>query len=499
MGIRLEPENFDVMFRSLSKEPRIVNDIVEASEKDKAALNRLIYTTYSGDLLSNLPSCDCGHLVGGYNTGVSCPECGTEVQLHVEREIEPIAWIRTPNGVGDDEGRGLINPIVWMMLRKRFTRSGFEVIRWLCDTDYSPKVNIPPAMKEVEALGLERGLSNFIRNFDDYMAKLLSLRSFRVRSALGDPLEVLIRKYRDCIFSRWIPAPNRLLLVVEESNLGKFVDPVIPIAVNAIRIMAGIDASLKPLSTRTKENRTVKAIVLLADFYEKYYKEVMAKKEGVFRKHAFGSRNHWSFRAVISSITRAHSSKELHIPWSIGVSVFKIHLTSKLKRRGYGPNAAEALLARYAQEHSPLLDELFQELINECPYMGIPCTIVRHPSLGRGSIQQLFITRVKGMLNEPKEVESPTIGLPITIVRSMNADFDGDQISVILPMDVDTTEKLSLLQPHYNTFSMAAPRKISGNPAIPKPVVATIANALHAHHPVDPVKLGRMKAAFNLQ
>jgi hypothetical protein len=289
------------------------------------------------------------------------------------------------------------------------------------------------------------------------------------------------------------------LLVVEESNLGKFVDPVIPIAVNAIRIMAGIDASLKPLAVRTKENRTVKAIVLLADFYEKYYKEVMAKKEGVFRKHAFGTRNHWSFRAVISSITRAHSSKELHIPWGIGASVFKVHLTSKLKRRGFGPNAAEAFLAEYAQSYSPLLDELFQELINESPYMGIPCTIVRHPSLGRGSIQQLFITRVKGMENEPHEVEVPTIGLPITIVRSMNADFDGDQISVILTLDVDTTEKLSLLQPHYNTYSMAAPRKISGNPAIPKPVVATIANALHAHHPVDPVKLARMRATFNLQ
>jgi hypothetical protein len=178
MGIRLEPENFDMMYRGLSKTPKIVNDIVEASEKDKMALNRLIFTTYSGDLLSNLPTCECGQLEGGYNTGVVCSACGTEVQLHVEREIEPIAWIRAPQGVA-----GLINPIIWMMLRKRFTRSGFEVIRWLCDTDYSPKVNIPPAMKEVEALGLERGLNKFVTNFDDYMAKLMNLRSFRVRTA----------------------------------------------------------------------------------------------------------------------------------------------------------------------------------------------------------------------------------------------------------------------------------------------------------------------------
>lgn len=480
--------NFDDLFRSLrTKEPKIVNDIIDASEKDKDSLNRLIYTTYSGDLLNSLPSCDCGETVGGYNKGQICPKCDTPVQLHIERVIEPIAWIRAPEGV-----RALINPIVWMMFKKRFTKGGFEVIRWFCDSNYQTKNNTPLFMKEVESWGFPRGLNDFIDNFDAIMAKLLAMRIFREKGVDGDPMEILIRRYRDRIFSQYMPLPNRTLLVVEESNMGNFVDPVMPIAVNAIRIMAGIDASVKPLTTRTKENRTVASIALFGVFYEKYYKEVMAKKEGAFRKHVFGTRNHFSGRAVITSITKAHDYDEVYFPWSIALSIYRIHLVSKLKRRGYGPIEAVTLIDSYSTRFHPLLNELFEELIEESPYPGIPCTIVRHPSLGRGSIQAVFNTRVK------VDTGDQTIGLPILITKSMNADFDGDQISVILTLDVMTTEEVQTLAPHMNTFSMSGVRKISNNPAIPKPVVATIANAIHSVHPVDPVRLARMIEVFNL-
>lgn len=61
-----------------------------------------------------------------------------------------------------------------------------------------------------------------------------------------------------------------------------------------------------------------------------------------------------------------------------------------------------------------------------------------------------------------------------------------------MPLDEVTANELSPLEPYMNVFSMSAPRKISGNPALSKPAVATIANALHAHHPVDPVVYDRI-------
>jgi hypothetical protein len=71
-------------------------------------------------------------------------------------------------------------------------------------------------------------------------------------------------------------------------------------------------------------------------------------------------------------------------------------------------------------------------------------------------------------------------------------------MSVILTMDVVTTEALMPMLPHENVYDMSAPRKISGNPAISKPVVMTIANALSEKRVADPAKLARMKEIFKL-
>lgn len=411
MGVRLSLINFNELFYQHStREPKIINDIAESSEQDRKEFNRLIYTTYSGDLLSNLPSCECGEIVGGYNVGVVCGTCHTEVRSHVERDLEPIVWIRAPQGV-----KALINPIVWMMLKKKFTRSGYEIIRWICDTNYAPPVRKPQVVYRLEEMKIPRGLNNFVENFDQILATLCDLKEYRKSPEIAE-LMLAINNQRDCVFSDYLPLPNRALLVIEESNVGTYVDPIITGAVDAIRMMAGIDSSLTSHSVRVKENRTVKTISQLAEFYEGLYKTTLAKKQGIFRKHVFGSRSHFSFRAVISSLTDAHDYEEIHIPWGIGLSVFRIHLMNKLMRRGYTPNEGIAFLNHHASIYNQELDQLFQELIAECPYEGIPTIMQRNPSLERGSAQLVYITQVKPV------VEIPTVSISILDVKGLNAD-----------------------------------------------------------------------------
>lgn len=482
MGVRLSLINFNELFYQHStREPKIINEIAESSEKDRQEFNRLIYTTYSGDLLSNLPSCECGEIVGGYNVGVVCGSCGTEVRSHVERDLEPIVWIRRPKGVD-----GLINPIVWMMLKKRFTRSGYEIIRWICDTNYAPPVRKPQVVYRLEELNCPRGLNNFVNKFDEIMALLMDLKEYR-KSEEHLELMTAIRNQRDCVFSDHLPLPNRALLVIEESNVGTYVDPIITGAVDAIRMMAGIDSSLTSHTVRVKENRTVKTISQLAEFYEGLYKTTLAKKQGIFRKHVFGSRSHFSFRAVISSLTDAHDYEEIQIPWGIGLSVFRIHLMNKLIRRGYTPNEGIAFLNKHASIYNEDLDQLFQELIAECPYKGIPCIMQRNPSLERGSAQLVYVTQVKSV------VEIPTVSISILDVKGLNADFDGDQLNFTPCLDNYTTEELRALAPHKSTFGLDQPKKVSSNLAQPKPVIATTANFLHdTDESVDQAKWNKM-------
>jgi len=373
LGIFLELVNFTQLFNTAKRTPIIINDFSESSEDDKSALNRMIYTKYATDLLSNLPACECGEIVGEHNVGVLCRNCRTSVQSPVEQDLEPLIWIRAPNGVTT-----LINPLVWTMLNEKFTRSGYEIIRWITDTTYKPQVKTPAIMESVQALNITRGFNNFVENFDSIVEALFELKGFKQKKGVLDPLQILLRDQRDCVFSKFLPMPNKALLVIEETNVGTYVDPIITGAVDAIRTMVGIDSDLSSHNVRTKENRTVRTIAQLACFYDDLGRTTLAKKEGIFRKHVFGTRSHFSFRGVISSLTAKHRYDEIHIPWGIGVSVLRIHLMNKLMRRGFTPNSAVAFLNEHAQKYHPLLDELFQLLISESPKKGIPMVLQRN-------------------------------------------------------------------------------------------------------------------------
>lgn len=469
MGVHTRLKNFEQRFATLRNVPTILNYFDDSTEEERKRINDQIRTKYTEDLLSNLCSCSCGEIVGEFNKNVVCFTCRTKVESPLDQNLEPILWMKAPHGV-----HKLINPTFWMMLNEKFTRSSFSIIRWLLDRDYRPGIKIPPVMEEVEALGLPRGINAFYQNFDTIMDALFSIKGFRPKKGTVDPLQTVIAQYRDCLFTSYLPIPNRSLLVLEETHVGNYADPTVTGAVDAIRTMVGIDAVGNNLSLQDKENRTIQSICMFADYYDAFYREKLAQKEGIFRKHVFGTRSHWSFRAVISSITDAHDYEELHISWGIGVSVFRIHLINKLVRKhGMTPNQAIGHLNDHACRYDPLLDQLFQELIAECPYKGIPVVFQRNPSLERGSAQTLFITKVK------TDVMIPTVSLSILIVKGYNADFDGDQLNGTVCIDHMTAEELSALAPHKSTLDLNAPRNVATNLSMPKPVISTIAHWMH--------------------
>lgn len=489
MGVALELVDFDDMFHRTTKTPIIINDYAENSEDDKDSFNKLIYTKYSSDLLSNLPSCECGEIVGEYNVGVVCPNCHAEVASQLEQDLEPLVWMRAPRDV-----RGLINPIVWTMLNDEFTRSGFEILRWICDTTYKPQVRTPAIMEQVQELGIERGYNNFVDHFDEIVDALFELKRGKGKKGEIHPLQALIRMQRNCIFSQFMPLPNRSLIVIEETNVGIYVDPIITGAVDAIRTMVGIDSPTANHSVRTRENRTVKTLAQLANFNDDLARSTLAKKEGIFRKHVFGTRSHFSCRGVITSTTDAHAYDEIYVPWGMGIASLSIHLTNKLLREGFDPNTAKAYLYEHSQKYSERLDRYFHELIEECPYKGLPVVFQRNPSLERGSAQAMFITKIKTM------VEDPTISLSILSVVGFNADFDGDQLNCTHAIDNWTAENLQKLAPHMSVFGLDQPFAVTRNLSMPKPVVATISTWMHDPlEAPDPVKQARMRELLGPQ
>lgn len=409
MGIYIELENLDTVFSQLKVPPIIVNDIADSSIGQKNQLNSTIFTTYTNDLLSNIPACECGGITGEYNLGIKCNNCETVVK-HPHGNLDSFVWLRAPIGV-----RALINPTVWIMLTKYFNKGNFNLIKWLVDATYRSDAKIPEYMPYIEGLGFQRGLNYFVEHFDEIMKILFDMKAFK-RPGSKNNLEEFIKKYRNNIFSQYIPLPNKALMVVEETNTGPYIDPILTGGIDAIRTLVGIDSPLNNYSIRVKENRAIKCIDKLGLFYESYYKDTLAQKEGTFRKHVYGTRSHFSFRAVISSITDPHHYSEIYIPWSVAISVLDLHLTNKLIKKGMNPNEIKSFLYKHAYEYNYEIDQLFKELISESEERGIECVLTRNPSLGRGSCLSLFIARVK------TDVRDQTISLSILATKNLNAD-----------------------------------------------------------------------------
>lgn len=482
MGVYQKLVNYDKLFHSHRRfNPVIINDREEITEDDKEKFNRLIYTRFEpSDLLSNLPACSCTKIVGEFNVGVICEECGTPVVSAMEQNLEPLVWMRAPHGV-----KGLINPMVWTMLTKRFMSQGFDVIRWMCDANFTPTVQFPRVLPKIQDMGIQRGLNFFIDNFDKIMDALFAMREYRPKKGQEDALPQLLRENRDCIFPQYMPVPNRSLLVIEKTNVGIYADPIVTGVVDAIRTMVGIDTDLCTYSVRTKENRTARTINQLATFYDGaggIYRSFLATKEGVCRKHLYGTRAHWSFRAVISSLTGRHRYDELRVPWGIGIELMRVHLMNKLLRMDFTANEASAFLYQHAEKFHPMINELFKTLIREAGPKGIHVIFTRNPTLARGSCQGMYISQFK------EDVNDPTIGLPILAVTGFNADFDGDQMSGMMSLDKQTEEALEALAPHKSAFDLDKPKELSRNLSMPKPVVATLANFIDAEAENDPDK-----------
>jgi len=379
MGVHLEHVDHDMMFNQTPVDPIVINDIPTVTEEQKAFLDNLIYKRFQSDLLSNEPTCECGTTTGGYKLGVICPNCNTVVRDEMDQELHPLVWIRSPIGV-----QKLMNPIILMKLIKHFSKGNFSLMEWLINTDYTSNGQKPGYLDILLTCGMKRGYNNFIDHIEEYFNLMFDLKVFRSKKGQYDPLFHLVMKdlKEGKLLSRHIPLVNRSLLIIEETKVGKWVDPIVMGAIDAIRTISSIDDPVMAFTPRQKENRTAKTLISLANYYKSTVDEVLSDKTGMFRKHTFGWRNHFGMRNVISSLTKAHRYDEVHLPWGAAVTTFKLHLMNKLLKRGFTINAATALLHRCVYEYNALVDQLFDELFKESQEGGFFVILQRNLKYG---------------------------------------------------------------------------------------------------------------------
>lgn len=417
MPVYQELINFNEMFSKLSQPPIIVNDLKNDTEDRREQIRDIVLSRFSTDMVSLIPTCQCGSKKGFYTSFSEkdrfCTKCRTHVKSAIEDDIEPVVWFRKPN-----DAPPIISPLIWIMLKNRFSKARFNVIQWLCDTSYQPKGSQPKLIGKLVEAGIQRGYQNFYNNFDMIIEYLFSLKDFKLHKRNRvDYLYLLLKQERQNIFSEYIPFPNKTLLIIEKTNVGIYIDPIVVDAMNAIEMLISLDQDYHEQKVRIKLNRMIKAIDALCLYYEAYFKNNLSVKTGMFRRHIYGSRANFSFRAVVTSITEPHQYDEVWVPWGIALTAFRPHLVSKMSSLGMDNNSIIGMLYGHINTYNPMLHAFMNELITESPDGAGPViALQRNPSLERGSMQRVFITRFK------EDVTDLTISLGILIVKGFNAD-----------------------------------------------------------------------------
>lgn len=410
--LHLDIRSHEERFSNLSRSPVYVNDMDLKTTEGRERLQAMIYTKYEGDALSVLPTCDCGTLSGNYVLGSVCRQCNTEVVSSTERKIESALWMRVPNGV-----KAFVNPVIWNILAERFTPSSVNLLEWVCNPLSQIPAHKVAVLKRLDGYDFPRGFNNFVEHFDAIFEMLILVCQNEDNRKRMEELRAFVTQFRDRIFTRYLPMPSKIGFILETNSVAKFGDLASAPAIDAMKTIASIENSVKPLNLKSKELRVLKANMLLAEFYSHFSGDIISPKKGVLRQHVYGGRLHFTMRAVITSLTEPHRFDEIHAPWSHSIQIFKVHLTNKLLRRGFTPIQIQRVLLHAVNNYNPLLDEIFKEIIYEAGPKGFPTILQRNPSLERGSAQLVYITIVKA------NPHIRTISVGALILIAFNADL----------------------------------------------------------------------------
>jgi hypothetical protein len=341
--------------------------------------------------------------------------------------------MRVPTGID-----AFITPAAWRKLSKLLHIPNFDTLSYLTDPQYVWGGRGDAAKKFVN-LGLPRGLNEFYRNFDKIIETIFESTTIKPyhRKVVGPEW---LSKYRDRIFTRYLPIPSKMVFIVEKAASGQtmYADMKMKGCLDAIRTISSIETATMGVSERTRNSRTVKAIRQLAEFYYAFYKGNISGKKGWLRKAVYGTRLDFTARTVISSIFGPHEYDEIIIPWSLSVELLRLHLTNKLLRLNFTPNEAKGKINQSIRQYDSLISDLLDELINESTKGHLSVVLQRNPTLIRGSGQLLKVRQIG------RDPDINTIRMSVLICRAFNADYDGMQMLSINFFNCWDTLKLNL-------------------------------------------------------
>jgi DNA-directed RNA polymerase subunit beta' len=188
--------------------------------------------------------------------------------------------------------------------------------------------------------------------------------------------------------------------------------------------------------------------------------DMLKGKQGRFRQNLLGKRVDYSGRSVIV-VGPELKFYQCGLPKKMALELFKPFIMKKLVQKGHAHNIKSA--KRMVEKVRPEVWDVLDEVIKEHPVL-----LNRAPTLHRLGIQAF----------EPVLVEGKAIKLHPLVCTAYNADFDGDQMAVHVPLSVEAQAEARFLMLSVN--NILAPK--DGSP-ITTPTQDMILGSYYLTHP----------------
>nr|WP_200873705.1 DNA-directed RNA polymerase subunit beta [Candidatus Magnetobacterium casensis] len=172
--------------------------------------------------------------------------------------------------------------------------------------------------------------------------------------------------------------------------------------------------------------------------------DMIKGKQGRFRQNLLGKRVDYSGRSVIV----VGPELKLHqcgIPKQMALELFKPFIFNKLEEKGYVTTIKQA--KKFVEMERPEVWDALEEVIKEHPVL-----LNRAPTLHRLGIQAF----------DPMLIEGKAIKLHPLVCTAYNADFDGDQMAVHIPLSIEAQVEARVLMMSINNLLSPA----SGKPIV---------------------------------
>ena len=171
---------------------------------------------------------------------------------------------------------------------------------------------------------------------------------------------------------------------------------------------------------------------------------IIEGKQGRFRQNLLGKRVDYSGRSVIV-VGPKLKLNQCGLPKEMAVELFKPFVINKLIERGESQNIKSA--KKKIERQETVVWDVLEEVIK-----GHPVMLNRAPTLHRLGIQAF----------EPVLVEGRAIQIHPLVCTAFNADFDGDQMAVHVPLSIEAQTEARMLMLATNNILLPA----TGQPAI---------------------------------